>query len=59
MKGVISNLKKNLRTVTMIMIKIYMNLLHVCLVMTKVLVDILMTVRNRQIGFYIQEQRVI
>ena len=46
MKGVIVHCKNNPKTVIMIMIKIYMHLCHECLVMTKILVDILVTVRN-------------
>ena len=44
--GVIVHRKNNPRAVIMITIKIYMHLWQECLVMTKVLVDILVTVRN-------------
>ena len=37
--------------------KIYMHLWHVCLVMMNVLVEILGTVRNLPIGFWIIDQR--
>ena len=46
MKGVTVHRKKNPKTVIMITTKRYMHLWHKCLVMTKVLVDILVTVRN-------------
>ena len=38
--------------------KIYMHLWHAYLVLTNVLVEILVTVHNRPIGFWILEQRV-
>ena len=37
--------------------KRYMHLWHACLVMTNALVDILVTVHNFHIGFWILEQR--
>ena len=46
MKVVLAHRKNNLRTVIMITIERYMHLWHVCLVITKVLVEILVTVRN-------------
>ena len=45
-KGVIVHPKKNSETVITTMTKRYMHLWHKCLVMTKFLVDIPMTVRN-------------
>ena len=38
--------------------KIYIHICHSCLVMANVLVEILVTIHNRQIGFWILEQRV-
>ena len=46
MKGLTVHFKKNHIMVMMIMIKIYMHICHVCLVMRKFLVDILVIVRN-------------
>ena len=46
MKGMIVHRKNNPIMVTMIIIKRYMHLWHECLVMTKVLVEILVTVLN-------------
>ena len=45
-KGVIVHRTNNARTVIMIRIKGYMHLWHACLIMTKVLVEILATVRH-------------
>ena len=59
MKGLIVHCKKNGRTVIMIMIKIYIYLYHEFLIMMKVIVEILVIVRNWQIGFLIHEERVI
>ena len=52
MKGVMVRCKNNPRTATMITFKIYMHLWHKCLLMTKVLVEILMKVRNWPIWFF-------
>ena len=46
MEGVIFLRKNNPIMVMMIMIKIYMHLWHLCMVMMKVLVDILVIVSN-------------
>ena len=48
----------NATTAKITMTKRYIHLWHICLVMTNVLVEILVTVSNRPIGFYIMEQRV-
>ena len=50
-KRFIAHQKKNTITVIMITTKRYMHIWHECLVMTKKLVDILVTVLNRPIGF--------
>ena len=50
-KGVIVHHKNNMRTVIMITTKRYMHLWHECLVMMKVLVEILAKVWNIPIGF--------
>ena len=46
MKGVIENHKKNLIMVLTITIKVYMYLWNKCLLMTKFIVEILVTVHN-------------
>ena len=46
MKGVIVHHKKDPRMVTMITVKIYMHLWHECLVIMKIIVEILVTVQN-------------
>ena len=55
----ILNCRNNLITVIMIMTKSYMDLWHKCLLITKFLLEILVTVRNWLIGFYIEEQHFI
>ena len=45
-KGVIVHHKNNVTIMIMTMTKRYMHLWHLCLIMTKFLVDILVTVRN-------------
>ena len=50
-KGVIVNCKKNVITAIIIVTNIYMYLLHECMVMTKFLIDILVTVRILPIEF--------
>ena len=51
MKGLIMHRKNNMRTVILIMIKRSVHLWHICQVLTKFLVDILVTVRNWPIRF--------
>ena len=58
-KEVIVHLRKNVTTVIITTTKTYMHLWHVCLIMTNVLVEILVTAHNWPIGFKIQNQHVI
>ena len=59
MKEVILHHRKNAKTVKIKITKRYMHPCHTCLMMTNVLVGILVTVRNRPIGFYIHRKHFI